>query len=510
MNQRKMGTILSYAHIIITNTISLLYTPYMLRMMGQSEYGLYGTAGSFIAYLSILGFGIAGSYIRFNAQCRAKNDREAERKLNGMFLLVFAFLSLLVLIGGLIMIALAGKMVETTFSAQELFKLRIIMALLTISSVMSFLFNVVMMALQAYEEFVCIRVVLLVAGIITPFINVIVLKMGGRAIAISCISVIIGAVSYLVFYVYARKKINLQFCFKGLEIGKLKEVFLFSSYLFLNSLTDQITFSTDNVVLGSLKGTTVVAVYTVGSSFKTYFQNFSTAISSVFAPRVNQIVAQSAKMRVLDELFIRVGRIQFYVISLVLIGYFMLGQEFIVLWAGEDYKDAYWIGLLLMLAVFVPSFQNVGLEIQKAKNMHKARSVVYFLIALVNVAMTIPMSRLWNGIGAAAATAICMFAGTVIFMNIYYYKRVGINIPAFWRSIVKILPGYVLPVIVGMFAKTFIPARGLLEFFYKAILITVSFSISVWLFSMNEYEKELVKKPIRAVRTKFRGIGEKG
>lgn len=44
MNQRKAGTLLSYAYIIITNTISLFYTPFMLRMMGQSEYGLYGTA----------------------------------------------------------------------------------------------------------------------------------------------------------------------------------------------------------------------------------------------------------------------------------------------------------------------------------------------------------------------------------------------------------------------------------------------------------------------------------
>lgn len=44
MNQRKAGTLLSYAYIIITNTISLFCTPFMLRMMGQSEYGLYGTA----------------------------------------------------------------------------------------------------------------------------------------------------------------------------------------------------------------------------------------------------------------------------------------------------------------------------------------------------------------------------------------------------------------------------------------------------------------------------------
>ena len=509
MNQRKMGTILSYVHIIVTNSISLFYTPYMLRMMGQSEYGLYGTASSFISYLSILSFGISGAYIRFNAQYRAKNDREGEKRLNGMFLLVFSFLALLVMIGGLIMIALAGKLVENTFTDQELFRLRIIMALLTLSSMISFLFNVVSMALQAYEEFICIRIVLLLAGIINPIVNVIALNAGGRAVAITAISVIIGALSYIVYYIYARKKINLQFSFRNLEIGKLKEVFVFSSFLFLNSVTDQITFSTDNIVLSSVKGTTAVAVYTVGANFKGYFQNFSTSISSVFAPAVNRIVAQKGEMSELDHLFTRIGRIQFYVVSLILIGYTIVGQEFITLWAGEDYKDAFWIGLLLMLAVFVPSFQNVGLEIQKAKNMHKARSVVYFLISLVNVLITIPFSYLWSGIGAAAATTICMFFGTVVFMNIYYYKRVGLDIPGFWMSIFRILPGYILPIAVGIAANYFMPEEGWLTFLCKVILITVSFAASAWMFSMNEYEKGLIKKPIGSVMGRLRGIRRK-
>lgn len=509
MNQRKMGTILSYVHIIVTNSISLFYTPYMLRMMGQSEYGLYGTASSFISYLSILSFGISGAYIRFNAQYRAKNDREGEKRLNGMFLLIFSFLSILVMIGGLLMIALAGRLVENTFTDQELFRLRIIMALLTLSSMISFLFNVVSMALQAYEEFIFIRVVLLLAGIVNPIVNVIALKTGGRAVAITAISVIIGAISYVSYYIYARKKINLQFSFRNLDFGKLKEVFVFSSFLFLNSVTDQITFSTDNIILSSVKGTTAVAVYTVGANFKGYFQNFSTSISSVFSPTVNRIVAQNGEMSDLDEVFIRIGRIQFYVVSLILIGYTIVGQEFITLWAGEEYQDAYWIGLLLMLAVFVPSFQNVGLEIQKAKNMHKARSVVYFLVSLVNVLITIPLSKMWSGIGAAAATTICMFFGTVVFMNIYYYKRVGLDIPAFWLSIFKILPGYIVPVAVGLAANYFIPSDGWLTFFCKVILIMAAFVISVWIFSMNEYEKELVKKPVRSVIRKVKEIGRK-
>ena len=85
--------------------------------MGQSEYGLFGTANSFVSYLSILSFGIGGAYVRFNAKCRAENDIEGEKRLNGMFLVVFSVLALLVLIGGICGIILAETLVENTFTA---------------------------------------------------------------------------------------------------------------------------------------------------------------------------------------------------------------------------------------------------------------------------------------------------------------------------------------------------------------------------------------------------------
>ena len=396
MNQRKAGTLLSYLHILVSNTISIIYTPYMLQMMGQSEYGLTGTAGSFISYLSILSFGIGGAYIRFNTRYRAANDREGEKQLNGMFLTVFSCLALLVMIGGLGCVVLAGRLVADTFTASELFKLRVILILLTVNMMITFVFNVVMMALQSYEKYLVLRIVALVTSIATPIINIIALKLGGRAIAITAVSLGISIFCYVFYFLYARKVIKLEFSFRGFRKDVLKEIFIFSGFLFLNSITDQITFSTDNIVLGAVKGTSAVAIYTIGAQFKNYFQQFSTSISSVFAPSVNLMIAKNQSMQELDSLFVRVGRLQFYVVSLILVGYLSIGKQFILLWAGKDYANAFYIGLLLMLSVFIPSFQNVGLEIQKAKNMHKARSVVYFCIALVNIGMTIPFSVWWG------------------------------------------------------------------------------------------------------------------
>ena len=504
MNQRKAGTLLSYLHILVSNTISIISTPYMLQTMGQSEYGLTGTASSFISYLSILSFGIGGAYIRFNTRYRAANDREGEKQLNGMFLTVFSCLALLVMIGGIGCVALAGKLVEDTFTATELFKLRAILILLTINMMITFVFNVVMMALQSYEKYLVLRVVALVTSIATPIINIIALKLGGRAIAITAISLTISIFCYIFYFFYARKVIQLEFSFKGFRKDVMKEIFIFSGFLFLNSITDQITFSTDNIVLSAVSGTGAVAVYTVGSQFKNYFQQFSTSISSVFAPSVNLMVAKNQSMQELDNLFVRVGRIQFYVVSLILVGYLSIGKQFIHLWAGKDYTDAFYIGLLLMLSVLVPSFQNVGLEIQKAKNMHKARSVVYFFIALVNIGMTIPFSIWWGGVGAAFATAISMIVGYAVFMNWHYKSRVGLDVVGFWKSIIGIIPSYIPTILLGAVINRWWHISSFGQILMAVLAISFVFIISIYFLAMNEYERALAQRPFLKIIRRIR------
>lgn len=166
-------------------------------------------------------------------------------------------------------------------------------------------------------------------------------------------------------------------------------------------------------------------------------------------------------------------------------------------WAGPDYGDSFLIGLLLILAIFVPLFQNVGLEIQKAQNKHKVRSILFFLIALANIAMTIPFSKWWGGTGAALATFICMFAGNTLFMNWYYAKHIHLDIFGFWKSILRILPGYILPILTGAAVHSWWHLRSYWDILLAAFLIGAIFCISIWLFSMNDYEKDLIRKPVK-------------
>ena len=96
INQRKAGVILSYAGQFVKILISTIYTPIMLRLLGQSEYGLYQLVYSVVSYLSLLSFGFSSSYMRFYSHYKAQKDEDGVARLNGMFLLIFASLYVVV------------------------------------------------------------------------------------------------------------------------------------------------------------------------------------------------------------------------------------------------------------------------------------------------------------------------------------------------------------------------------------------------------------------------------
>lgn len=104
INQRKAGVILSYAGQLTKILISIIYTPIMLRLLGQSEYGLYQLVYSVVSYLSLLSLGFSSSYMRFYSRYKAQRDEDGVARLNGMFLLIFTSLSIVCVLCGCVML----------------------------------------------------------------------------------------------------------------------------------------------------------------------------------------------------------------------------------------------------------------------------------------------------------------------------------------------------------------------------------------------------------------------
>ena len=275
-------------------------------------------------------------------------------------------------------------------------------------------------------------------------------------------------------------------------------MWVFTFFIFINQIIDQINWSVDKFLLGRFAGTTAVAVYGVGGQINSMYIEFSSSVSNVFVPKVNRIVAESGNDRELTKLFTKVGRIQFIILGLILSGFVFGGIPFVKIWAGPEYVDSYAVALLLIAPVTVPLIQNLGIEIQRAKNMHKARAIVYLFIALANVALSIPLIKFMGSAGAALGTAISLIAGNIIFMNWYYHARIGMNMFYFWKEIAKFIPALIVPCMLGIIIN-FVNITGLIKLGVFAIIYTIVYGLSMYFLGMNEEEKQLVMGPIRKI-----------
>ena len=324
------------------------------------------------------------------------------------------------------------------------------------------------------------------------------LMMGHKIIAISIVVLFITIISGILNYLYCYKKIGFRFEKTKIESNLIKEIMFFSLYVFINIIVDVLYSSTDSMILGVLKGTSAVTVYSFGIYFSTYFQQLSTAISGVFMPQLSYLYETKDFKTEMSNMFVKVGRIQSYIILLVLSGYVLFGMDFIKLWIGSEYNQAYVIGLIIMIPSLIPLTQNIGISVLRVMNLHKYRSYMYLTIAIINVLISIPLSIKFSGVGAAIGTMISTIIGQIIFMNIFYYK-IGVNIKLYWKNIIQSLTVTCVVMICSrcILAKIFID--NWCDLIIAIAIYVIVFLGAFYILILNCYEKDLIRKiiPIR-------------
>lgn len=494
VNQLKAGVVLNYVVIILNTVVGLLYTPYMLRMMGQSEYGLYSLVASVIAYLTVLDLGFGNAIVRYTAKFRAEKKTEEQYEMFGMFFLLYLVIGIIAFGIGLGLYFNVDTLFGNTMTAVELGRARIMMLLLVANLAFTFPMSIWGSIIQAYEDFVFQKSLNIFRIILNTAVMICLLHFGYKAVAMVVVQTIFNVLTLVVNFIYCRRKLNIHiyFRFKHFHWGFLKEVAIYSFWIFLNAIMDRVYWSTGQFVLGATVGTAAVAVFAIAIQLEGMYMQFSTAISSVFLPKVTAMVATNRSRKEISDLFIRTGRIQYIVLAYILSGFIIFGRQFIELWAGAGYSDAYIISLLFFIPLTVPLIQNLGITILQARNEMKFRSVLYIIIALVSLAMQIVLTRFFGGIGCAMGVSGALVVGQILIMNVYYRRRQDLDIKTFWKEISKMS---IIPIVLIFSSMLVIRHFFALDSWGKLILGIAAFSLVYiplfFRFSMTDDERNL-------------------
>ena len=496
--QRRIGVILQYLQMGLSTIISLIYTPIMLKILGQNEYGIYNIASSTIAYLSLLSLGFGASYVRYYSIYKQKSDDNKVKELNGLYILVFSIIGVIALACGLFLTQHVHWFFNNTYTVSEILIAKKLMFLLTFNLAVSFTASVFVSYITSQEKFIFQKIINMVSTICSPIANVVLLYTGYGSVGMVLSSTVISITVACINIYYCFFKLGMKVNLKRLDFWLLRDIFVFSIFIAINQLVDQLNFQTDKIILGKVVGGASVAIYAVGSNLNNMFVSITAAVSNVFAPKINMIISRHDKNmdEEINSIFTKVGRIQWYLGILIVSGFVFFGKYFTFIWAGEGYENAYYVALLLMIPMAFVSSQSIGIEVQRAKNKHKARSIVYLVMAILNVIMSIYLASVWGEIGSAFGTTISIVLCPIIFMNYYYQKHIGIDIKNYWKNIISTIPSFIFPFIFGFIAERYIRITSTFIFLTLVLCYSVLYIISIYRYSFNEYEKNMSRNVI--------------
>lgn len=507
MNQLKAGAVLNYVVILLNTLVGLLYTPYMLRMLGQSEYGLYALVASVISYLTILDLGFGNAIVRYTAKFRAEGKVQEQYEMFGMFFILYIGIGILAFVAGMVLYLNVDAMFGDTMTAVELDRARIMMLLLIFNLAVTFPMSIFGAIINAYEHFVFPRILNIIRILLNTGVMIALLSMGYKAVAMVVVHTVFNILTLIINYIYCKHCLRIKLIFGRFNWSFLKEVAIYSFWIFLNAIMDRIYWSTGQFVLGAVVGTAAVAVFAIAIQLQGMYMQFSTAISTVFLPKVTGMVARDNNPREISHLFIRTGRVQYIVMAYILTGFIVFGRQFISLWAGAGYEDSYIITLLFFIPLTVPLIQNLGITILQARNQMKFRSLLYIGIALLSLALQIVFVKWWGGIGCAIAIAGALTLGQIIVMNIYYQLKQGIDILSFWWEILKMS---IVPFLVGGLSYYCINTYLCFDSWGKLIIGILLFSLVYiplfYALAMNKEEKILFTMPLRKAFCRIKSV----
>ena len=210
----------------------------------------------------------------------------------------------------------------------------------------------------------------------------------------------------------------------------------------------------------------------------------------MFLPRVSKLVV-GENIKAVQELMIRVGRLQLFVCGFIFIWFLIFGKSFIELWVGPEYSSVYLCAVLFLIPIVIQLPQEIGMSYIIAANKVKSQSHIYIGMAVTNILLAIPLSKYYGVIGLSFAIFVA-FSVRTISLDIMFHRKMKLNMLDFFKETfgrLFILFAISTLIFVGI---CYLPVgEGWFSLIAKSSISAVVYGIILIRVSFNEYERNL-------------------
>ncbi len=490
--QLKIGAIISYMNVALNMAISIFLTPFLISSLGVSEYGVYRIVQSFAGQLTIASFGIASLVTRNIVFFNTTNDQK--KKENFLFfakIITFSLTGIIVIIG-VVMYSLLEPMYSKSFTQEEMKIAKQLFVFLIATMGFNLICDSYLGIATAHEKFIFTKALHSIKLIFRVVLIFSLCSFGVKSIAIVATDCFIAFITMIIVIlynkIYLKEKAKYYFFDKPLLIQSLS----FSFAIFLQTIINQVNQNLDNVILGAMTDSKTVTLYSTALSLFVTYSSLVTTVGTLFGPKATKLVAKNASPEELTDFVARTGRIQFMIAGLIIGGFVLFGKNFIMIWVGKDFLPIYPIVIALFIPATIPFVETTTEALLNAKMKRLGRSLILIAMCLVNLVVSILLTKKIGYWGATIGTGFSFVFGYGVLINIYLNKTLGLKIIRLFKNVLKgTLFGGIISMIIGSML-TLLP-DNLVCFCLKVVLYTMIYTFVIYLVSANEEEKNLIK-----------------
>ena len=494
--QYKLGMLASYIGFAISTLSGFILPPLLIAHLGQELNGLYNALTGFSVYFGMMDLGLGTAIIRYVAKYRAEGeDEKIAEYLYVMRNLYFAICGITLFLGG-IFTYFVPQIFAASIPAGYKGKARIVFFFSLLAIVLTIFDNLYYSTIKAYEQFFISRSSAIMRVILRVVLIVLLLNLDCSVVAVAFADFL--AIFLIMIYrmIFMKRRLKVQYRKPARGAIQLKEIFGFSAYVIVYSLTEKVFWQLDKVVLGIMAGGISVTIYTIGSQISSSISSVSSTVSSMYLPHA---VKTSTKGKEYTAVMAQMARFQLFVIIPVFLGFVFFGKDFLRLWVGEGYDESYKIALVLIVTLIPVLLQSYGEALLKAINIQKVYASAMVVSVAANILLTVLLIPHLGAYGAALASAIVNILRCV-FMSFYYQNVLAIGIIPFLKLAFRgMLLCTCITATAGLSLSRLLNAGGWLGLFTEICIFVAVYSACAFYYAFNDYELSMAKGIIRRV-----------
>lgn len=500
---RKTGVLLSYVLMIVQMLSTMLFTPFLISRLGQAEYGVYSLMLSLTTSFTLLDLGVGTSVVRYMSKYITSKSELESRKLLGVTTIYYSGVAALALVIGVIVrvaipVLFATGLNESQIDlAQDLFFITIIST--SISLATSSFSNTII----AFEKFTVSKGVGIVMTLVKMLLSILALLSGCSSKEIVVVHLITTILTSLVYASYVLFKLKVRPLFKNIQFAFIKEIFSYSSFILLQTIASLIITMSGQVLLGAFakESAVIIGIFSIGTQIVQYFKSFGSHFTSVLMPGLVRFAHTNQSRELYEKELIRISRIIFMFLSLVWVVFLFNGKNFVILWAGAENSQAFYVALVLMFPLLFSYSEGAGYQLLQALALHKLPSVIQLISAIITVPITISLI-LWKAFdGVVIGTFITFMLCETVVMNVMYKKQLKIRLSVLFKGMFKgTIPSLLICAISGYVINILnLFGNGWINFIFNCLVMIGVYGLCMLTFGMNKSEKMIIKGIVEKV-----------